>query len=185
MVCPHCELRIPDGSEKCEYCGLAIQVEEEPKPVKEKKPSVWLGTLGALAGALIGSLLLYFACSVAGLFGTVAGMGLAFCVLKGYQLLGRKLARGGIMISMAFVAVSAYFVDRIDWAYRVLAWNAQQVIEEGAAQIDIFGAFTMVPALLNNGNIDLTKYLTNLGMIYVFCAVGAYFTLKDILKNQD
>ena len=77
MVCPHCERRIPDGSEKCEYCGLAIQVEEEPKPVKEKKPSVWLGTLGALAGALIGSLLLYFACSVAGLFGTVAGMGLA------------------------------------------------------------------------------------------------------------
>lgn len=185
MVCPHCDRRIADGSEKCEYCGLAIVVEPAPEKVKEKKPSVLLGTLGALLGAVIGSVLLYFACHVAGLFGTVAGMGLAFCIIKGYQLLGRKLARGGIMISMAFVAVAAYLVDRLDWAVRVLAWHAEQVIETGAAQMDIYGAFTMVPALLNNGNINLSNYLTNLGMIYVFCAMGAYFTLKDIFKKQD
>ena len=185
MVCPHCDRRIPDGSEKCEYCGLAIVVETAPKKVKEKKPSVLLGTLGALIGTVLGSVLLYFACHVAGLFGTVAGMGLAFLAIKGYQLLGRRLARGGIMISMALVAVSVYIVDRLDWAFRVLDWHAQQVIETGAAQIDIYGAFTLIPMLLNNGNINLSNYLTNLGMIYVFCAVGAYFTLKDVLKKRD
>lgn len=185
MVCPHCDRRIPDGSEKCEYCGLAIVTEKEPEPAKEKKPSVLLGTLGALLGVILGSVLLYFACHVAGLFGTVAGMGLAYLTIKGYQLLGRKLARGGIMISMAFIAVAAYLVDRLDWAFRVMQWQAQQVLDTGTAQIDIFGAFTLVPTLLNNGNIDLTNYLTNLGMIYVFCAVGAYFTLKDILQKQD
>ena len=185
MVCPHCDRRIPDGSEKCEYCGLAIVPESPAKKEKEKTPSILLGTLGALLGAAVGSVLLYFACHVAGLLGTVAGTGLAFLVIKGYQLLGRRLGRGGIMISTAFIALSAYMVDRLDWAFRVLQWHAEQVLEPGAAQIDIFGAFTLVPVLLNNGNISLSSYLTNLGMIYVFCAVGVYFTLKDILKKQD
>ena len=42
MVCPHCDRRIPDGSEKCEYCGLAIVTESPAKNEKEKTPSILL-----------------------------------------------------------------------------------------------------------------------------------------------
>lgn len=185
MVCPHCDRRIPDGSEKCEYCGLEIVTEEPQEQPKEKKPSVLLGTLGGLLGAVLGGGLVFFASQIGGLAGTIAGMLLAFLTLKGCQLLGRRLTRGGIMISMALIVVVTYIADRLDWACRVMTWQAEQVLDTGVAQMDVFGAFMLVPSLINTGNIELPTYLTNLGIMYVFCGVGAFLTIRNILRNQD
>lgn len=184
MRCPYCDRQIADGSEKCEYCGLAIGPEEEPEVQEVKKPNIWLGTLGGLLGALIGGGLFFLAIHLGGLLGTFVGMLLSVFVLVGYRLLGRRLTRGGIMISMALIAVTTYLVDRLDWAYRVMTWQVEQVFDTGAQQLDVFGAFTLVPSLIDTGNIDFSSYLINLAVMYVFCAVGAYYTLRTLLKNQ-
>lgn len=183
MVCPHCSRRIEDGSKKCEYCGLAI-APEEPEVKEEKKPNVLLGTLGGILGAVLGGALVFFASRIGGLAGTIAGMLLSFCTILGYTLLSRRLTRGGIMISMALIAVTTYLADRLDWACRVVSWQAEQILETGAEQLDTFGAFMLVPSLINTGNIDFSAYMINLAVMYVFCALGAFFTLRSILKRQ-
>ena len=185
MVCPHCDRRIPDGSEKCEYCGLEIVTEEPQEQPKEKKPSILLGTLGAFLGAVLGCVFLFFACRNASLFGTVAGMGLAFFTIKGYQLLGKKLGRGGIMISMALIAVLVSLVNRLDWAVQIVADQAWPVINGVETELDVYHAFTLVPVLLNMSNAFFSKYMTNLVLCYVFCGVGAFFTIRNILRNQE
>ena len=57
-------------------------------------------------------------------------------------------------------------------------------METGTQQLDTFGAFQLVPALINTGNIDFSAYMINLAVMYVFCAVGAFLTLRNVLKNQ-
>lgn len=184
MVCPHCERKIADGSEKCEYCGLEIVIEEEQVRQEEKKPSLLLGTLGAILGAALGGGLIFFASRIGGLAGTIAGMLLSYLTIHGYRLLGRRLGRGGIMISMALIAVTTYIADRLDWACRVVTWQTEQVLDTAAERLDVFGAFTLVPSLIDAGNIDFSAYMINLAVMYVFCAVGAFLTLRSVLKKQ-
>ncbi len=173
MVCPHCERKIPDGSEKCEYCGLTIVTKSEPEETEIKKSNVWLGTLGGLLGAIIGGLVI-FGVSRLGYAASITGMILAFCTLKGYELLGKRLTRGGIMISMALIAVTPYIADRADWA----------CLAAEAYGIDFLSAFMLIPSMLNVGDIEFSAYMTNLVILYLFCALGAYGTLRATLKKK-
>ena len=185
MVCPYCERRIPDGSKKCEYCGLTIVTASEQEAKEVKKPNVWLGTLGALVGAVLGGALLLLACRMGGLLGTFLGITLAFFTLMGFRLLGRRLTKGGIMISAALTVLSGYLADRLDWAYRLVEDFARYAQQTGSAeQLNLRNAFLLVPTMLNNGSLPLQTYLINLGVIYGFCALGIYLTLRKLIRRS-
>ena len=185
MVCPHCGRQIADESEKCEFCGLEI-VEDIPEETtaKEKKPSIILGTLGALIGSLIGGVLIILASRMAGLMGTVSTMALAALTLNLCRLFGRRLTKGTVMISMATMAVAIFLADRLDWAYRIVEWQNAQATELGVELMNVSSAFFQINAFINAGNIELSNYLTNLGFLYFFCVVGTIGTLRTISKKR-
>ena len=186
MICPHCGRNTADGWQKCEYCGFDIAPPQEApaKKKQEKKPSVLLGTLGALIGCLLGGVLIVVASEVAGLLGSFVGMAVAALGLVGYRILGRRMTSGGVMISVAMILTTTYLADRVDWAFRVASWHNENAAAAGVAEIDVISAFMQLNVLINSGTIDLKVYVINLAALFIFCIVGIVGTLRTIYKKQ-
>ena len=112
MYCPNCNQENPDNQVICQRCGATIRA-ATPSVELEKPEKVLNGILGALIGALIGG-----ACIVllnqAGYVAAISGIVLAFCTLKGYELLGGKLSKVGIAVSAVLILAmpfGAYLVS--------------------------------------------------------------------------
>ena len=54
-----------------------------------------------------------------GYVAAISGAIMAVCALKGYELLGGKLTKKGVIISVVIMIVMTYVGDRVDWAITV------------------------------------------------------------------
>ena len=168
MNCAKCGVEVLEGTVRCDNCGF-------PLKSPEKKENVIGGIVGAFLGALIGGASIVLI-SMLGYIASVSGLILAVCTLKGYELLGGKLSGKGIVISILFMLATPYLADRIEWAIVIM----QEFAEYGVTFTEGFAA---VPELLKDGSIEMGGYIKNLLMIYGFCALGAFATLKNTLKK--
>lgn len=177
MNCSKCGKHIPDNMDFCENCGQIVTgtaaVEAPAKP--EKRENVIAGIVGALIGALIGGGCIILL-SQLGYVASLSGLVLAICTLKGYELLGGRLTKKGIIISIIFVLATPYIADRIDWAILILK-------EFSDYNITFADAFAAVPAMIEEGAIESGVYIKNLLMIYGFAALGAFTTLRNAFKK--
>ena len=87
----------------------------------------------------------------------VSGLVMGVCTIKGYELLGKKLSKLGIGISIFFMLVMILFVHQLDWALLVSR-------EVGT---DVFTAFSyFTNYLLSGGEVHYTYWL-NLGLLSI------------------
>lgn len=185
MNCPKCGNPMAFGADTCEDCGYSISaqpVETAPDQITEtdistqKPDNVVTGTVGAIIGAVIGGAAIILL-SQLGYVAAISGLILAVCTLKGYELLGGRLSTRGIVICIVIMLVAPYIADRIDWAILVM----QEFADEGVT----FGeAFAAIPFLIEEEAIELSGYLLNLALIYVFAIVGAFSTLYGVIKKK-
>ncbi len=175
MNCEHCGTVLPEGSAVCSVCGTAVteaQIEEVRNPVKE---NVGLGIVGALIGALIGGASIV-GLNLIGYVASISGVLMGYATLKGYELLGKKLSKKGIVISILLMIVVTFAADFVCLGIEV--YNEIQMY--GATMAD---AFAFLPELVMEGGIDFTAYFSNLGMLYAFVALGAFFIIRDAFKK--
>ena len=108
MYCPNCNQENPDNQVICQRCGATIRA-ATPSVELEKPEKVLNGILGALIGGVCIVLL-----NQAGYVAAISGIVLAFCTLKGYELLGGKLSKVGIAVSAVLILAmpfGAYLVS--------------------------------------------------------------------------
>lgn len=135
------------------------------------KERVVLGTLGAFVGALIGTICIV----ILGQFGYIAsicGVVMGFCAMGGYQLLGKKMSKKGIIITIVIMLVMVYVSNWISYALAVA----------DVAEVDVLTAFLVTPELVSEGFIDAGAYYKDLVMLYAFMAIGAVPTIKKYFK---
>ena len=134
-----------------------------------------LGILGALVGALIGAASIILL-NMIGYVASLSGVVLAVCTLKGYEFLGKVLSKKGVIICIVLMVLTPFVADWVCWALVVMdAWA-----DYGVTFVD---AFLAVPMLLMDGSITLFDYLKDLGMLYLFVVLGAFYTVRDALKK--
>ncbi|MBQ6886216.1 MAG: zinc ribbon domain-containing protein [Lachnospiraceae bacterium] len=180
MNCEKCGTSIPDGASSCAFCGQAVTIQSSPAQTKSfvskpKSENMITGIVGALIGATIGGAVILLL-SQLGFVASISGLILAVCTLKGYELLGRRLSIKGFVICLVLIAVTPYIADRLDWAI---------VIQKSFSDMNISlgDAFSIVPDLIAEGYIEKSNYIGNLLMIYVFAALGAFSTLRDLFRK--
>lgn len=136
---------------------------------------------GGIAGALIGSLLgvvCIVLLSQLGYVAAISGGLMAVGVLKGYEKLGGKLTKKGIVISMIIMVFMTYAGDRMDWAIRLLrdagfgeyGWN-------------LFECYRVVPEVVTKFEIQ-GSYYGNLVLLYAFLLLGAIPTVVAKVKEK-
>lgn len=135
------------------------------------KERVVLGTLGAFVGALVGTICIV----ILGQFGYIAsicGVVMGFCAMGGYQLLGKKMSKKGIIITIVIMLVMVY----------VSNWFSYALAVADVAEVDVLTAFLVTPELVSEGFIDAGAYYKDLVMLYAFMAIGAVPTIKKYFK---
>ena len=135
------------------------------------KERVVLGTLGAFVGALIGTICIV----ILGQFGYIAsicGVVMGFCAMGGYQLLGKKMSKKGIIITIVIMLVMVYVGN----------WFSYALAVADVAEVDVLTAFLVTPELVSEGFIDAGAYYKDLVMLYAFMAIGAVPTIKKYFK---
>lgn len=108
----------------------------------------------------------------------VSGVVMAVGVLKGYELLGGRLSKRGIVISIIVMLVMTYVGDRLDWAIALLK-------EVGSGGIFIFDCYRVIPGLVSEGAIEVGSYVGNLILLYVFVLLGAIPTIRSRAKREE
>lgn len=161
-MCPSCY------HDYCESNDARRQAENE------KKESL----IGGIAGAFLGSLLGGACIVLLGQLGYVAslsGLVMGVCALKGYELLGGKLSKKGIVASSLLMLAMVYVSQRVDYAIAVA----------NAFEAELIPSFRAIPVLLKEEVIESSSYYTNLAMLYVFTVVGAGPIISNALKNKQ
>lgn len=176
MNCEHCGTPLEGGVTSCTVCGTPVQAVDYADPAEAAAPErMGLGIVGALIGAVIGGASIVLL-SQLGFVAAISGVLLAVCTLKGYELLGKQLSRRGIIFCLILMIVTPVIADAIDWAIIVHdAWK-----DYGAS---LFECLIIIPDLLADGTIPMDTYLGNLGMLYLFVALGGFGTMKNALKK--
>ena len=145
------------------YQLLKSNLQIEVDSYQNQKENVLLGAVGALLGALIGGAVALFIARL-GYVAMVAGIVLGICTIKGYEILGRKVSRKGIVISSIWMVITVFLVNQIDLAMEVVS----------KLGVEFAFAFRVVNELIFSGDFP-DNYFYNLAMLAVFTLVGAGF----------
>lgn len=196
MYCKNCGTSLADDAKVCDLCGSPItsspdsntsttsqnytsantETEKSPYYVQPpQKENLLLGTLGAIIGAIIGgaSIILF---SRMGYVAAISGLLLAFCTAKGYSLLGKVVSKKGFFIIIILILVTPYIANQIDWAILICQTYSDFDITFGEA-------YSLIGDFLDEGIIEKSLYIRELLMIYLFAAIGAIGTLKNMFSD--
>ena len=176
MNCSHCGTTLVEGTGVCPVCGTAVQtVAGNPAEIQVPE-KVGMGILGALVGALIGGASIVLI-SQFGYVAAISGLLMAFCTLKGYELLGKRLSKKGIVICIVLMILVTLVADWMNWAIVLTQSWADYGITFGESVV-------LIPVLLADGTIEMSVYLSNLGMLLGFIALGAFGTIRNALRKK-
>ena len=171
MNCTKCGQEILDTATFCEHCGAEVKPAEAVTGEVKKPENVMTGIVGALIGAAIGGASIVLL-SQMDVIASISGIILAVCTMKGYELLGGRMTKKGIVISVLLMLAMPYLADRIDWAIRIM----NQAQSEGLAWT--FGeSFQVIPQMIETGIIEEETYVANLVQLYLFTGLGVVATL--------
>ena len=140
--------------------------------IQEKQENLALGILGALLGGILGGAAVVLIGQL-GMISAISGVVLAFCALKGYELLGKKLSKQGIIVCLVVMLIVPYFADRISWTLVIM--------EE--LQLQFGDAFKYVHDVVEEFELQ-ADYWKDLLFIYAFTALGAFGIVKQAFKQK-
>lgn len=151
LLCHDCEMQLSSGR-------------------AEKKENVLLGIIGAVAGVLLGSVLWVFLGQI-GFIAGIAGYVIVFGGMKGYELLGKKLSKGGIVICvlLSFLMIAgAEFVSLAITIYK----------EMGSLFVSsIWDAFSWIPELMKETELAM-GVAKDLVVGYILAIWASYSLIK-------
>lgn len=159
----------------CCNCGARIKSEKEVKLQEKENKSGNLigGIVGAFLGSIIGVICIILI-SQLGYVAAISGVVMAICTVKGYELLGGKLDKVGIIISCVIMVIMTYFGNRLNWG----------IFVAGELGMNIFEGFQSIPTFRAIGRIDSEDYFYNIAMLYIFTVVGAIPTIMSVVKDR-
>lgn len=156
------------------YQLLKSNLQIEVDSYHSQKENVLLGAAGALLGALIGGAVALFIARL-GYVAMVAGIVLGICTIKGYEILGRKVSRKGIVISSIWMVITVFLVNQIDLA--------MEVVSKLGVEFAFAFAFRVVNELIFSGDFP-DNYFYNLAMLAVFTLVGAGVSISSVWSSH-
>lgn len=163
----------------CEDCYHAEQAAgvARQQALDAKPENVVGGVVGAVLGSLVGVLAIVLLGQL-GYVSALSGIVMGVCALKGYELLGGKLTKRGIIISVIVMIFMVFVGNRLDWAI-----SLQREIYTDDTVFTVFRYLDQALEQLKANGADTSGYITNLLMQYAFSALGAGSMIATAVKN--
>ena len=163
----------------CDSCFEAFKDRhnEARRNEEQKSENLIGGIVGALLGSLIGALAIILI-SRLGYVAAISGVIMGVCTLKGYEMLGGKLTKRGVIASCIIMFIMVLLSYQIDTAIALYSLDDYK-------ELGFFGCFRLLNYAMFNGGIDWGSYLPDLILLYAFTALGAVPTVSNTLKKHE
>ncbi|MGT2772467.1 hypothetical protein [Streptococcus marimammalium] len=153
------------------YAKMTTELNIDLQKEAQKTENVIAGVVGALLGSLIGVIAIVIIGQL-GYVSIISGVIMGVSTISGYELLGKRLSKKGIAISVIIMLLMIYVANQADLSLTIAKYY----------DLSFFEVFSTV---LAKGSIDDPSYWVNLGMIYFFSVIGFASTLYGIIKSRQ
>lgn len=179
--CSYCKQVLPlraaavDGSPAllCENC-LAQQMNWEQGGRKE---NIFLGLTGAFLGAFLG-MVLWVVIGMTGYIAGIAGLVMVICAVKGYQLLGKKISRKGIIISILISCLMIAGAEYVSLGIVIFRELGESYY------LSLADSFALVPALLEEPDV-MGGVKTDLLIGYAFAVLASFSSVRRLWTQVE
>ena len=161
------------------FTELSRKADQNERIQAETPENIGRGILGAVIGGVIGAAVIVLIGQL-GYVAALSGAIMAVGVLKGYEMLGGKLTKKGIVISCVIMLVMTYIGDKLDWAIVLLT-------EGGGADagFNLFECYRLIPLMISEGVIEMTSFVADLVLIYLFLLLGAVPAILSKVREKS
>lgn len=175
----HGDFRFVDISgDKFQMCSsCAERIKGKLQDVYDQKENIVLGILGGIVGAVIGSLLWILLDQIHFIAG-IAGVAIVYSAFKGYEMLGKRISRKGVVICVVICALTIIGADLFS-----LTIDLYQSLSEYYL-ISFGDAFSYIPYLLSDWDM-LGRFLLNLGIGYLVAVLGSYSLVHNLWMSLN
>lgn len=153
-----------DKYQMCSACADSFK--KKLQDFNEKHEKMVPGILGALIGAVLGSLLWILLDQINFIAG-IAGYAIVFCSFKGYEKLGGRVSRKGVVACIIICLITILGADLFSFAIDIFKEFSSTY------HISFLDAIRSVPLFLLEGDV-LRPILINLGIGYLIAFAGCY-----------
>ena len=154
------------------FRAYQAEVQDTVEAYEAREENFLLGIVGAVIGVIIGGAVALLVARL-GYVSVLAGAALGYCTIKGYEILGKKLTKKGVVVSAILMVLTVFLVNQLDYTLALMS------------ELDL--PFGMTWTLLNeatfSGDVP-DKFYLNLGLLAVFTLGGAWISVKSALDGQ-
>ena len=154
------------------FRAYQAEVQDTVEAYEAREENFLLGIVGAVIGVIIGGAVALLVARL-GYVSVLAGAALGYCTIKGYEILGKKLTKKGVVVSAILMVLTVFLVNQLDYTLALMS------------ELDL--PFDMSWTLLNeatfSGDVP-DKFYLNLGLLAVFTLGGAWISVKSALDGQ-
>lgn len=151
---------------------LTSEMSEQRLQSENTKEQFIPGVVGSFLASLVGVIVIVVVGQL-GYVSAISGIVMGLAVIKGYEWLGKKLTKKGIVAASIIMLVMTYFAYQLDFAISIARW----------AEVSILDGFTAIPYILESGDLDVTEYYMELAKLYLFTLVGFVPTLIGAIAS--
>lgn len=151
---------------------VAAQQKLEADSYKSQKENVVMGIVGAFLGAILGGAVALVIARL-GYVSYISGFVLGVCIVKGYELLGRKFTKKGALISVVFMLLAIVLVHQFDYAFEIVKQLGY----------DFTDAFALINEATLAGDVP-ENYFFNFFMLLGFTGIGAGVAISSAMSVQ-
>lgn len=163
----------------CSSCMANIEheIEAENQAYQESKGNFGLGLLGALIGALVGSIA-WVGIGLLGYLAAIGGFAISFCAIKGYQLMKGKITKLAIVL-ICLICLAVMVLAQF------LTLDLQLYIElQKAGEQVAFGDVLAFMFELPFSDPELTSgFLGDCGLGLLFMGIGSFSVFKQLFTS--
>ncbi len=131
-----------------------------------------MGIVGAFLGAILGGAVALVIARL-GYVSYISGFVLGVCIVKGYELLGRKFTKKGALISVVFMLLAIVLVHQFDYAFEIVKQLGY----------DFTDAFALINEAALAGDVP-ENYFFNFFMLLGFTGIGAGVAISSAMSVQ-
>lgn len=154
------------------FRAYQAEVQDTVEAYEAREENFLLGILGAVIGVIIGGAVALLVARL-GYVSVLAGAALGYCTIKGYEILGKKLTKKGVVVSAILMVLTVFLVNQLDYTLALMS----------KLDLPFDLSWTIVNEATFSGDVP-DKFYLNLGLLAVFTLGGAWISVKSALDGQ-
>ena len=154
------------------FRAYQAEVQDTVEAYEAREENFLLGIVGAVIGVIIGGAVALLVARL-GYVSVLAGAALGYCTIKGYEILGKKLTKKGVVVSAILMVLTVFLVNQLDYTLALMSEFHSPFGE----------SWSIVNEATFQGDVP-DKFYLNLGMLAVFTLGGAWISVKSALDGQ-